>query len=460
MARLTREPGGTAIRNAYAGLVVIGLGTLVVPLDAMVNVAFPDIVRDFDIPIPMIQWVVISYVLTHASLMLVFGRLGDMLGHRRIFLAGAALSAVAFVGCTLAPAFGWLLAARVAQGMGAALLLSCGPALATFLFPESERARALGLYTMIFGLGGAIGPPVAGLLVEWFGWRAVYAARVPLCLLAFVFAWRLPMEPAGGARERFDGLGAVLLTGAITAALLAMNQGAAWLGVVALGAAAAFVWQERRVERPIIDVTLFRDGGFAAINLGNVLVNLAAFAVMLLAPFHLVRVEGVSVGVLGLVLAGSSVGMMVSAPVAGRLAGVVPAKVMLVGGALLVAASLALVGQTLGLWVTVPALVMQGIGLGLYQVAYSEIVTGTLPRRSRGVAGSLSMMTRTLGTVTGASVLMLAFTAARGAAEAAGVPAEAALTAGFRSAFMMASGLVVATALLLAWRVRGGHGHG
>ena len=460
MARLAPERGGRAIRNAYAGLVVIGLGTLVVPLDAMVNVAFPDIVRDFAIEIPMIQWVVISYVLTHASLMLVFGRLGDMLGHRRIFLAGAALSAVAFVGCTLAPAFGWLLAARVAQGMGAALLLSCGPALATFLFPESERARALGLYTMIFGLGGAIGPPVAGVLVEMFGWRAVYAARVPLCIAAFLFAWRLPVDVAGGVRERFDGLGAVLLAGAITAALLAVNQSALWLGVAAVGAVAAFIWQERRVERPIIDVSLFRDGGFAAINLGNVLVNLAAFAVMLLAPFHLVRVEGLSVGVLGLVLAGSSTGMMVAAPIAGRLAGRVAAKVLLVGGALLVAASLALVGQTLGLWVTVPALVMQGVGLGLYQVAYSEIVAGTLPRRARGVAGSLSMMTRTLGTVAGASVLMLAFTAARGAAEAAGIPAEAALTAGFRAAFMMASGLVVATAMMLAWRVQGGHGHG
>lgn len=460
MARLGAERGGRAIRNAYAGLVVIGLGTLVVPLDAMVNVAFPDIVRDFAIEIPMIQWVVISYVLTHASLMLVFGRLGDMLGHRRIFLAGAALSAVAFVGCTLAPAFGWLLAARVAQGMGAALLLSCGPALATFLFPESERARALGLYTMIFGLGGAIGPPVAGVLVEMFGWRAVYAARVPLCIAAFLFAWRLPVDVAGGVRERFDGLGAVLLAGAITAALLAVNQGALWLGVVAVGAVAAFIWQERRVERPIIDVSLFRDAGFAAINLGNVLVNLAAFAVMLLAPFHLVRVEGLSVGVLGLVLAGSSTGMMVAAPIAGRLAGRVPAKVLLVGGALLVAASLALVGQTLGLWVTVPALVMQGVGLGLYQVAYSEIVTGTLPRRARGVAGSLAMMTRTLGTVTGASVLMLAFTAWRGAAEAAGSSELVALTAGFRAALMMASALVMATAVLLAWRVRGGHGHG
>ena len=190
---------------------MIGLGTLVVPLDSMVNVAFP-------------------YVLTHASLMLVFGRLGDMLGHRRIFLIGAAVSLLAFIGCTLAPAYGWLLAARVAQGMGAALLLSCGPALATFLFPESERARALGLYTMIFGLGGALGPPLAGLLVEQWGWRAVYAVRVPLCLVAFAFAMRLPVAPASGQRERFDAVGAILLALTITATLLAVNQLRDWAG--------------------------------------------------------------------------------------------------------------------------------------------------------------------------------------------------------------------------------------
>ena len=440
---------------------MIGLGTLVVPLDSMVNVAFPDIVRDFGLEIPMIQWVVISYVLTHASLMLVFGRLGDMLGHRRIFLIGAAVSLLAFIGCTLAPAYGWLLAARVAQGMGAALLLSCGPALATFLFPESERARALGLYTMIFGLGGALGPPLAGLLVEQWGWRAVYAVRVPLCLVAFAFAMRLPVAPASGQRERFDAVGAILLALTITATLLAVNQLRDWAGQgflilamagVAVAAGAGFVRRELRVERPIIDVRLFGDAGFAVINLGNVLVNLSAFAVMLLAPFYLVQVVGLSVTMLGLVLACSAVGMMVSAPLAGRLAARIPARRLLVAGTAMVAASLALVSQTAGLAVMLPALVLQGVGLGLYQVAYTEIVTRTLPRRARGVAGSLAMMTRTLGTVTGAAVLMLAFTWVRGMADAAGLGGNDALAAGFRAAFMLAAAITAATTMLLLWR--------
>jgi len=445
--------------NAYAGLAVIGLGTLVVPLDSMVNVAFPDIVASFGLPIPMIQWVVIAYTLTYASLMLVFGRLGDMFGHRRIYLVGAAVSAVAFVGCALAPGFGWLLAARVAQGMGAALLLSCGPALATFLFPEVQRARALGLYTMVFGLGGALGPPVAGVLVQVWGWPAVYAVRAPLCVLAFGCALLLPAGRPAGERERFDLLGAALLATAITCALLAVNRSRDWggqaglLAVVAVVAGAGFVMQERRVARPIIDLGLFGDLGFSAINLGNVLVNLAAFAVMLLAPFYLSQVMGLGVTVLGLVLAGSSVGMMVSSPVAGWLAARVPARRLLVAGVAAVSASLATVAVAAtgpaGLWAMVPALAMQGVGLGLYQVAYADIVTRTLPRHARGVAGSLAMMTRTLGTVSGAAVLMLAFQAGQ---EWSGLGGDAALVAGFRLAFLLAAGLAAVAGALLVWR--------
>src|ERR1700759_4924455 len=158
---MTRS-GRLAARHPGFGVFVVGLGTLVVPFDSSVNVAFPHIIRGFDLPIPAIQWVVIAYTLTYAALMLVFGRVGDMLGYRRIFLAGSGWSAIAFVLCAMAPSYGALLAARVLQGIGAALVLSCGPAWATSLYPESARTRILGLYTMVIGLGGALGPPIAG----------------------------------------------------------------------------------------------------------------------------------------------------------------------------------------------------------------------------------------------------------------------------------------------------------
>ena len=182
-------------------MLVVALGTLVVPFDSSVNFAFPFITRAFGLPIPAIQWVVIAYTLTYAALMLVFGRVGDMLGYRRIFLAGSLWSAVAFVLCAMAPSYGALLAARVLQGVGAALVLSCGPALATSLHPETARTRVLGIYTMVIGIGGALGPLIAGLLVPLIDWPAVFWFRAPLALSAFLLAWLLPADTRPAHRE-------------------------------------------------------------------------------------------------------------------------------------------------------------------------------------------------------------------------------------------------------------------
>src|SRR5262249_30212849 len=139
-------------RQAPFGLLVVGLGVAGVPLDTSVNIAFPAITTAFDLQVRAIQWIVICYVLTYTSLMLVFGKLGDLFGHRRIFQLGLAVSTVAFVLCAAAPGFGWLLLFRVVQGLGAALALSCAPALATSLYDESHRAHALGAYAGLFAV--------------------------------------------------------------------------------------------------------------------------------------------------------------------------------------------------------------------------------------------------------------------------------------------------------------------
>ena len=262
---LTTRPG--------FGVLVVALGTLVVPFDSSVNFAFPFITRAFGLPIPAIQWVVIAYTLTYAALMLVFGRVGDMLGYRRIFLAGSLWSAVAFVLCALAPSYGALLVARVLQGVGAALVLSCGPALATSLHPELARTRILGIYTMVIGIGGALGPLIAGLLVPLIDWPAVFWFRAPLALSAFLLAWLLPADTRPAHREKFDAAGGALLVLAISAMLLALNQlqhitsdrlrfaVAAFACVVATG---WFIVQERRTERPIIDLRYFKRSRFLA----------------------------------------------------------------------------------------------------------------------------------------------------------------------------------------------------
>ncbi len=465
------RPGSFLVARPGFGVLVVALGTLVVPFNSSVNFAFPYITRAFGLPIPAIQWVVIAYTLTYAALMLVFGRVGDMLGYRRIFLAGSGWSAIAFVLCAMAPSYGALLAARVLQGIGAALVLSCGPALATSLYPESARTRILGLYTMVIGLGGALGPPIAGLLVPIIDWPAVFWFRAPLALSAFVLAWLLPADTRPAVREKFDAAGGALLVLAISAMLLALNQlqhigeRRGWFIASALAcllAVGGFIAQETRTQRPIISLRYFRDFDFSLLNAGHAALSLAGFSVLLLVPFYLSRFGGLTAHTTGLLLACSPAGTAVAAPLAARLAARIPPRLLAVIGAAAMAIGQVLIGSadaTPDIPLLAGAMALQGFGVGLFQVAYFDIVTTSIPRADRGVAGSLVMMTRTVGVVTGATVLMLLFQTWRGMAEANGATEIPAFLSGFGGTFRVAAALpalVVLLGLLRGWGRRRG----
>ncbi len=431
-------------------MLVVALGTLVVPFDSSVNFAFPFITRAFGLPIPAIQWVVIAYTLTYAALMLVFGRVGDVLGYRRVFLAGSLWSAIAFVLCALAQSYGALLAARVLQGVGAALVLSCGPALATSLYSESSRTRVLGTYTMVIGLGGALGPLIAGALVPLIDWPAVFWFRAPLALLAFLLGWQLPRDSRRAQREPFDAAGGALLVLAISALLLALNQLQQRLtvfavaGAICILATIGFIMQERRTQRPIIDLRFFRDFDFSLLNVGHAALNLAGFSVLLLVPFYLSRFGGLSPYGTGLLLACSPAGTAVAGPLTARLAGHVAPRLLALTGAGAMVIGQVIIGTadaTPNILLLGAAMALQGAGVGLFQVAYFDIVTSSIPRTDRGVAGSLVMMTRTLGTVSGATVLMLLFQTWRSSALAAGAPEVMAFLAGFGFTFKIAAAL-------------------
>jgi MFS family permease len=430
-------------------LLIVGLGTLVVPLDSAVNIGFAAIVARFDLPIPMIQWIVIAYVLTQTSLMLTFGRIGDLFGYRRIFLFGTAISTIAFVACALAPTYLALLAGRVAQGVGAGLILSCGPALATSLFPEAMRTQVLARYMMMFGIGSGLGPSVFGLLVQHFGWSAVFSFRAPIAAAAFVLAWTLP-RPAGGEREPFDALGGVLLALTLSFMLLALNRlrppGPETAICAALSAAGCvlFYRQEHRVAKPIIDFGPFREADFALINVSNVLINLSAFCIMLLAPFYLSRIPTLSLSTAGLVLAASPFGIIVAAPIAGWLArDYKPRLIGLIGAALSGTGlfGISLAGDTLDILTLVTSMAIQGIGIGLFQVAYFDIITASIPARNRGVAGALGMATRTIGTVSGATILMLIFQSLR-------TPGPDGFLVAFQATFRVAAAIPIVLVIL------------
>lgn len=363
--------------------------------------------------------------------MLVFGRVGDIAGHRRIFLLGTAWSAIAFLLEAAAPSYGWLLGGRVLQGIGAGLVMACGPALITSLYPEALRPRAVALYTIAFGVGGALGPVLGGALLARFDWSCVFWARAPVALLGLALGLHLPPDHRTGAHAgpRFDWPGAVLLVAALCGLLLALGNvrhpvAAGAAAALALLAGALFVRREGRTPSPIVKMTLFRDFDFALLNAGSVLVNLAGFAVLLLVPFALASLAHLSEIERGLVLAASPAAIALAAPVAGRALGRGHGW-PLAGGALLAGIGLLAVGlRSSSVPLLVAGMLVQGLGVGLFQVAYLDRVTAAVPRADRGVAGSLAMLTRTLGIVFGAASLMLAFQ-----------------TWGFHTTFLVASSL-------------------
>jgi MFS family permease len=449
------------------GTLAICLGTIAVPMDTAVNVAFPAIVAAFRRPIADIQWIAIFYALSHGALMLACGRAGDIIGHRVIFLLGCALSAISFILCAVAPSYPLLLTARVLQGAGAALTLSCGPALLTALHSEHRRVAMLGLYALAFGFGATLGPLIGGLLISVWDWPAAFLFRVPFVLVALALAWRLPLvtkRDAGG----FDLTGAILLVSSCAALTFALDQ-LQHVGSLAFLAAAfivfailtaAFIMRQRRVAHPLIDLAYFRDAGFTLLNVGNAALNLSTFAVFLLMSFYLVQIARVTGPVSGVIIAALPFGAMVAAPIAARLAMIIRAKPLaLLGAAIAAASTLLVIAGAIVSSITLIAVAaaLQGFGAGLFQVAYFDIATATLPVENRGVAGSLVLMTRTLGLVIGATILTLTFQRVSTSAMLGGADSSAAFMAGFHAVFALAtiiSFAIVVWALVLGWARR------
>ena len=202
------------------GLAIVGLGASLAPLDIAVNVALPAITAHFRLALGDVQWLVICYVLVYGSLMLVCGKLGDLFGHRLIFRTGLLVSAVGCAACAAAPSWPLFLWARAGQGVGTALAISCTTALAVSLYPPAQRLRALALFSMTVSLASAIGPFLGGILVELWGWPAVYWVRVPIALGTLALSGLLPAPQAD--KRPFDFAGGALVAATMSCFLLAL----------------------------------------------------------------------------------------------------------------------------------------------------------------------------------------------------------------------------------------------
>jgi len=354
--------------------------------------------------------------------------------------------------CAMAPDWPLFLCARAAQGIGTALAISCTTALAVSLYPPAHRLRALAAFSMTVSLASAIGPFLGGVLVELWGWPAVYWVRVPIALVTLALSAYLP-SPRADARA-FDFWGGVLVAASMSSFLAAvvLVQRPAVPGWIALGAFVVslvltcwYVRRSRDIEEPIIRPGLFADLAFTIPNVMNVLASLAAFSILLLTPYYLVNVLKFSAVWSGLALALAFSAALAGAPAAAWLVPrlgrrqTVFCGVAVVGLALI---PLGLTGAATPFAVVGALLILEGLGMGLLGVAYTDLVIDTLPEHDRGVAGSLALLTRTMGNVSGAAVLTTLY----------GLGATAGFLAGYRFAFLAAGGgLLAALALSCLW---------
>jgi MFS family permease len=370
---------------------IAAAGGFVASLDSMVNIAFPAIAADFGRPPDAMRWVIMCYVFAYALISFVGGAVADRVGHARVFSVGLAVSALAFALATIAPQFGWLLGARVVQGIGAGMLYGTAPGITTLAASPSARGRALGFMNAAMGVAFTVGPVAAGALIDAYGWRAVFAARLPVVVAVLVWAARrLPRTGGSPGHPR------------ISVADLARP---AVLHACAL----------------------------------SFLANAGIFAIWLLAPFYLIEQRGYGAVVGSLLFTLTPVGTAAAAPLGGHLADRFGPRLPSVLGLGLEAAGLLLLSgatHATPVVVLVAALLASGVGLGLFQVPNMSTVMGAFSVGHQGAAGGLAFLARTLGIVTGVASLSYVFASlgARG------------FEAGFTAAFLAAGAAVLVAA--------------
>ena len=415
-ATLERPPPETAgPANRWAVLLAVGVGAYMSALDnSIVNAILPILTRDFGTDVATIEWVVTTYLLVQSGLLLSFGRLGDMRGHKRIYAAGFGFFVLASALCGLAPSPAFLVGARALQAIGASMLIANAPAILTHAFPPRQRGRVLGWQSTAVYLGVATGPPLGGWLATLIHWRAVFYVNVPIGLLALLLCLRdVPDDAPAGRRERFDLIGAGVYVLGLIALLLALNQGHAWgwssppvLACLALGLGLLVLFGriELRAPAPMLDLGLFRRRAFSAPVLSAVLNYMSVSSTFFLVPFYLIQGRGLSPGQAGLILTAQPIVMAATASFSGALSDRVGSRLPATLGMAVLSFGLFLVsrlGTATPFAYVAGALAIVGLGIGLFTSPNNSAVMGAVPAQRRGVASGVLATARTLGNVLG-----------------------------------------------------------
>ncbi len=448
-------------------LVSLSLAMLLSSLDTSIaNVALPTLAQEFTASFQEVQWIVLAYLLTITTVIVSVGRLGDIIGRRRLLLAGIFLFTATSLLSGLAPTLWLLVAARAVQGLGGATMMALAMALVSETVPKEKTGSAMGLLGTMSAIGTALGPSLGGALIAGLGWRAIFFVNVPMGILTFLLAYRYlsaDCREPGIARPGFDIVGPLLLAATLAAYALAVTIGRGSFGsinmallVVAAFGVGLFVLAEAKAASPLIGLAMFRNAMLSASLAMSALVSTVVVTTLVVGPFYLSLTLGLDAAMVGLVL---SVGPLVAALTgvpAGRIADRFGAKRLTVVGLVGMAAGsflLSVLPATFGISGYIfPIVVITG-GYGLFQTANNTAVMTDLPLDQRGVISGMLNLSRNLGRITGASVMGAVFARAAATIDITTAHPEVAAI-GMQTTFAVATILiVVALVIAIASRV-------
>lgn len=383
-----------------------------------VNVALPSIQSDLSVSVAGLQWIVDGYALVFASLLLTSGALGDRLGNRRIFLTGVAIFTVASALCGAGPNLGALQLARVVQGAGAALLLPASLALLSGIFPDGQqRARALGIWGGIAGIGAVMGPVVGGILVNSFGWRSIFFINLPIGVLGFALTLlAIDSDGSHGTRELDIAaqIAAIIALGTLTFACIESGMDG-WRSPRILGAsiivalaATVFIAVERRARNPMLPLAFFSIPSFSAGNAVGCLLNFGFYGQLFIVSLFFQHIRHNTAAMTGLALLPEAVMALIGSTLAGRVTGRFgPRPAMLIGLAVGSAGFLAMtrVGAATPYVMMVPMLIAAGFGTAFTMPAMTAAVIAAAPNNRSGIASAVLNAARQVGSVIGVAVL-------------------------------------------------------
>jgi EmrB/QacA subfamily drug resistance transporter len=466
-ATMAPAVGPQSDRSRWVALVVLCVGMLMIVLDVtVVNVALPSIQSDLGFAQSSLAWVINAYLISFGGLLLLAGRLGDLLGRRRVFMSGLVLFTAASLLCGVSDSQGVLVAARFIQGIGGAMTSAVILGMIVTMFPApGEQAKALGVYAFVASAGGSIGLLAGGVLTQAINWHWIFFINVPIGAVTGTLAMRvLPADRGTGIGAGADALGALLITGALMLGVYTIVKPAAedgWgatttlvLGAVAVALLILFLIREATAKTPLIPLSIFRSRNVAGANAIQALLVAGMFSVFFLGTLYLREVLGYDALQIGLAFLPTTLVMgTLSLRYSERLMMRFGPRTTLIPGLVLIVAGLSLYARVPvhGQYLidVLPAGLLMGTGVGVSMAALMTLAMSGVAPSEAGLASGLVNTTAQVGGALGLAVLATLSTTRTSSALASGASRLAALTTGYHLGFVVGA-LLVAAAILIA----------